>query len=226
MLGNVARYEGELTPVILQAFAREHGAEKPKCIATDPGFYQLESDVPLPLHIADKKWLELSESDWRDLMQSTGYIVPEKKGRRASSKPAPSALINPTAEEAEKLQNIWNIRIAVACLKRGIAAKANDFTAIDQARYSANSGGAYSPFKTIEIDAEGREVRTSWERMQPVQSAPPVARIRIYTGRSEFYMPNSIVHISDKAAKSLPIDLDAIEAALLAEAASLEREAA
>jgi hypothetical protein len=39
-------------------------------------------------------------------------------------------------------------------------------------------------------------------------------------------MPNSIVHISDKAAKSLPIDLDAIEAALLAEAASLEREAA
>lgn len=63
MLGDVPRHAGALTPVILQAFAREHGAENPKCTATDPGFFQLESPVPLPAHIASEPYLELSEDD-------------------------------------------------------------------------------------------------------------------------------------------------------------------
>jgi hypothetical protein len=79
MLGEVARYDGELTPVILQAFAREHGTEKPKVTATDPGSYQLESPVPLPLHLASADYLELSADDWRDTMRACGYIVPAKK---------------------------------------------------------------------------------------------------------------------------------------------------
>lgn len=48
MLGDVPRFEGELTPVILQAFAREQGAEKPVATVTDPGSFQLESPLPLP----------------------------------------------------------------------------------------------------------------------------------------------------------------------------------
>lgn len=79
MLGSVPRYEGELTPVIIQAFAREHGAEKPKCTVIDDGFFMLESPVPLPAHLADGSWLELSEDEWRDVMQACGYIVPAKK---------------------------------------------------------------------------------------------------------------------------------------------------
>jgi Domain of unknown function (DUF3560) len=86
MLGEVPRYGDELTPVIIQAFAREHGAEKPVCTVTDPGVYQLESALPLPLHISEKTYLELSADEWRDLMQSTGYIVPKKKERRVSNK--------------------------------------------------------------------------------------------------------------------------------------------
>lgn len=79
LLGAVARYEGEMTPVIIQAFAREHGADKPKAIATDPGYFQLESLVPLPLHIGNgEKYLELSVDNWRDVMQACGYVVPAK----------------------------------------------------------------------------------------------------------------------------------------------------
>lgn len=78
LLGPVARYEGELSPVILQAFAREHGAMKPSAKAVPEGF-ALESAVPLPLHIASEKAVTLSADDWRDLMQSVGYTVPEKK---------------------------------------------------------------------------------------------------------------------------------------------------
>lgn len=60
MLGDVPRYSGPLSPVIIQAFAREHGTEKPKATATDPGYFQLESPLPLPLHLADSTYLELS----------------------------------------------------------------------------------------------------------------------------------------------------------------------
>ena len=82
LLGPVARFEGELTPVILQAFAREHGAEKPTASVIDEGFFMLESPVPLPAHLvdgdADKTWLELSDGEWRDVMQACGYEVPAK----------------------------------------------------------------------------------------------------------------------------------------------------
>src|SRR3546814_10366055 len=45
MLGDVPRYDGELTPVIIQAFAREHGAESPKCTPPDVGQFLLASPV-------------------------------------------------------------------------------------------------------------------------------------------------------------------------------------
>jgi hypothetical protein len=80
MLGDVPRFEDELTPVIIQAFAREHGAEKPKCTIVEEGFLLLESPVPLPAHIAEESaFLELSDDEWRDVMQACGYIVPAKK---------------------------------------------------------------------------------------------------------------------------------------------------
>lgn len=79
MLGDVPRFEGELTPVMIQAFAREHGAEKPKCTIAEPGYLLLESPVPLPSHIAEESFLELAEDEWRDVMQACGYIVPAKK---------------------------------------------------------------------------------------------------------------------------------------------------
>lgn len=77
-LGEVGRYSGEITPVILQAFARENGADSPKASKTERG-YKVVSVVPLPLHIANGKELELSDEEWRDLMQSAGYVVPTAK---------------------------------------------------------------------------------------------------------------------------------------------------
>jgi len=218
MLGDVVRYEGELTPVILQAFAREHGAEKPAAVVTDSGYYQLSSPLPLPLHLADSDYLELSADEWRDLMQSTGYEVPAPVERRKSNKPAPASLVNPTLEQAEQLQRIWNLQMKIACREKGgnIVAKQNEIKTLTQARYSANSGGSYSPLSTIDIDANGRRVEMRWNRMEHVASAPPVARIRVYTGGGEFYKPSAVVHISDKPAKALPLDLDSIEAAALA----------
>lgn len=73
-LGAVRRFEGELTPVIVQAFLREHGADKPKATKTANGIKAV-SQVPFPLHIAESAEIELSDDEWRDKMQSSGYEV-------------------------------------------------------------------------------------------------------------------------------------------------------
>jgi Domain of unknown function (DUF3560) len=219
MLGDVPRFDGDITPVILQAFAREHGADKPKATATDPGFFQLESPVPLPLHLADgRDYLELSADEWRDVMRACGYVVPAPVVRRVNpNKPAPVPLINPTAEQAEQLQNIWNLQMAAQCKASGYRdrCEANSFKAVTQALYSANSGGSYSSFETVEIDETGRRIQASgdFSARWDDENLPPVARIRVYSKGTGFYMPRAVVHISDKPAKALPLDLDAIEAA-------------
>lgn len=223
MLGPVTRFGGELTPVILQAFAREHGAEKPKATEIDPGFFQLESPLPLPAHLASATYLELQADDWCDLMQSVGYEVPDAKPRRVSSKPAPAPLVNPTLEDAERLQAIWNEQERATAKAAGNIdrAKPNAVKAMTQDVYSRNSGGSYSACETIEISADGRRV---WGLGSAMATNPPplpaVARIRIYSGGGDSYKPRAIVHISDKPAKALPLDLDAIEAATALELAN------
>lgn len=216
MLGDVPRFNGELTPVIIQAFAREHGAEKPKCVIADEGFFLLESPVQLPAHLSEKSWLEFSDDEWRDVMQACGYTVPEPKPRRQSSKPVPVTLINPTPEQAEQLQRIWNLHMRAACQgKAYVTPKENQVQALPQAVYSRNSKGTYSHFETREIGADGRLIEWKWERMERVLSGTPVARIRIYSGGYETHKPRAVVHITDKPAKALPLDLDAIERAAL-----------
>lgn len=101
MLGDVPRYDDELTPVIIQAFAREHGAEKPKCTIAEDGYFLLESPVPLPAHIASECYLELSDDEWRDVMQACGYIVPAKKDA------APPILNLDVAEIQAKSRASW-----------------------------------------------------------------------------------------------------------------------
>ena len=212
MLGDVPRYDGELTPVIIQAFAREHGAESPKCSVLAAGRFRLESPVPLPAHIASASSLELNEGDWRDLMQACGYAVPEKKARRAG-KPGTVPLINPSREQAEQLQRIWNLRMAAARKGKQGAAKPNEVRATEQAFYSANSKGDYDVFKTVEIAADGRPVRMGWQGHERVRSGEPVARIRISSLGNQMYQPDAVVVITDKPGKPLPIDLESLEAA-------------
>lgn len=213
LLGDVARFSGELTPVILQAFAREHGADKPVCTVVEDGFFMLESPVPLPAHLSDNTWLELSGDEWRDLMQACGYEVPTPKPRRASSKPAPVSLVNPTQEQAEQLQRIWNLHMAAACKGKHQAAQPNTVRAITQDAYSRNSKGDYAPLKTVDLDDAGRVVTMTWRNRERVLSGEPVVRVRIYTGGGDYYKPPAVVVISDKPGKALPIDLGAIERA-------------
>lgn len=204
-LGDVFKYEGEFTAVILQAFAREHGAHKPKATKTD-GQWKLESSVPLPAHVADGCAIELDADGWRDLMQSCGYSVPVKKERRKSTRVS-VPLINPSLEEAERLQKIWNdnAQLKHSAKYPGQQMTFNSVSATVQARYSANSKGSYTPYKTIELNEIGARVWSNYKG----KTSDPICRIRLFTsGDGSLYAPSSIVVIEDKPSKALPIDWD------------------
>jgi Domain of unknown function (DUF3560) len=83
-LSVVPLFEGDLTPAILQTFLRTHGADKPKVSKTDYGWSAV-STVCFPLHIGASSEIELEDQEWRTLMQSLGYEVPEKRTVKAKN---------------------------------------------------------------------------------------------------------------------------------------------
>ena len=102
--------------------------------------------------------------------------------------------------------------MVAACKGKQGTAKPAEIYMTTQAIYSENAKGDYALFKTVEIAADGRRVRLEWKGHERVRSGEPVVRIRISTIGSEFYKPDSVVVITDKPGKLLPIDLDALEA--------------
>ena len=87
-LGPVPRFTGEITPVILQTFCREQGADKPKG-KRDGDKWEVSSPAPLPLHIGDSERLSLAADEWRDLFQQCGHVPTPK-----AAKPKKPSLLN------------------------------------------------------------------------------------------------------------------------------------
>ena len=200
-LGEVARFHGELTAVILQAFAREQGAHKPEATKTGKS-WTVVSTVDLPAHIGETNRLTLDANGWRDLMQSSGCEVPAPKPRRKSTAKA-VPLINPTEEDAERLQAQWNQQAETRGAKKAMGAvKPTAVRRVTQAFYSAHSKGTYSTFNTVELDAQGNKIGSSWKG----KTAEPVCRVRTGPSGGCFYSADSVVIVEDKPAKALPIE--------------------
>lgn len=111
MLGEVPRFEGEITPTLLQMFVREHGADKPTGAKLDTDLFAVECDAPLPAHIAQGSSVELSADEWRDLMQSCGYLPPAKKDAKPpilnfKAASGTVSVVNPHRREAENLPQV------------------------------------------------------------------------------------------------------------------------
>jgi hypothetical protein len=83
-LAIVPLYDGALTPAVLQTFLRAHGADKPEAEFKNEA-WTVTSSVCLPLHLSSSCDLELSDQEWRELMQSVGYEVPAKRAPSAKA---------------------------------------------------------------------------------------------------------------------------------------------
>ena len=142
-----------------------------------------------------------------------------KAASKAKRKANPTQkLVNPTNEDAERLQTLWND----AGRARHDKAKAEsrlhgEFTPSEvrrmtQAAYSQASKGSYSHFATITVMANGfrhdsRSGRTT------ARTAPIAFKIRKSFGSgSSSLTPDRIVIINDKPQKPLPLDWSVLEA--------------
>jgi hypothetical protein len=127
-----------------------------------------------------------------------------KKAAKASApKSTAPALVNPTMEDAERLQALLNASyLAEWTRQHGTASKyytpkePGGVCAVPQAVYSANSSGAYAKAETRELCAGGAFASKYIGRKT---TAPVVCKVRT-TG----YEPLRVVHITDKPAKALP----------------------
>ena len=128
--------------------------------------------------------------DLEALAQKKKEIAAAKKAATAG-KPKPAALINPTPEDAQKLQDIWNAANPPGRWDSDQTPK--QVVTMTQAQYSANSGGTYSACETVTICEEGTQHRKRYgERI----TRHDVFKVRAYNGR--------VVILSDKPQKPLP----------------------
>lgn len=208
-LGGATRFSGELTPVILQAFLREQGADSPKVSKTTDGFLAV-SGCPLPAHInADlSKTLELDAEDWLDLMQGTGHTVLVKERKVNPNKKTLPPLINPTKEDAERLQALWNARQverAKASQWAGTPVP-REVESMSSEVYKRVSAGTYSKYSVKTLSECGHIVENIWQGGVYKPNFEAFCRIRVSSRNWNSYSPHSVVHIEDAAAKPLGLD--------------------
>lgn len=135
-----------------------------------------------------------------------------KAEKAAKPKSATVSLVNPTLEDAERLQALINERHVADWIRRHgqptgehYKPKTAEVCAITQATYSANSSGSYAKAETRGLCGNGQleeKFSNMWSQSAQDRAkarGPAVCKIRI-TG----YDPVRIIHITDKPAKPLP----------------------
>lgn len=122
-----------------------------------------------------------------------------KAEKAAAPKSTAPPLINPTKEDAERLQALWNERAAALYPGRTQDQKPLEMT---QEVYSANSSGSYAHCKTRHIDNSGTLSKTHYGSEVLTHA---VCKLRtVYGEGSSTCNAYRVIHITDKPAKPLP----------------------
>lgn len=128
------------------------------------------------------------------------------KRRRRKCAPKSPPLLNPTDEDAEKLQAAWN-------RARGAQGfRPTEVVRLTSARYSALAKGTCTPFGVISVDPKGKKVRRHDRSLQG--QLPPLFRIRKMAGPGRFIgRADAVVVLTDEPRKPLPLDWAAVDSA-------------
>lgn len=120
----------------------------------------------------------------------------EKVAAKASKVPCP--LVNPSDEDAERLQEIWNDRYARQPEHRQKVLR------MTQAEYSARSGGMHAQCKTVIVCETGCEHRT---RYGSTITRHNVFKVRQTYGQGNFTsLPDRVIVLTDAPQKPVPWD--------------------
>jgi hypothetical protein len=129
-----------------------------------------------------------------------------EKKQKAAVLPKGAPLVNPTNEEAEKLQALWNAKRRTDWEKRESSKYGPDFVSakvahITQERYSEISKGSYTHAETVEVCAAGNVKSGHWNAGEYNASiGPALCKVRVYKGDHG----RQVIVITDKPQKALP----------------------
>ncbi|WP_269541679.1 DUF3560 domain-containing protein [Cerasicoccus fimbriatus] len=178
---------------------------------------KVESWTYRATNIAGTEWAEYSIETER--LSPDAYTPPTHESRaelkriKAEVKQAQAPLkkscplINPTREDAERLQTLWNEK-ALADAKRHARVtlpEPSTVTEMTQAEYKRTSAGTYASAKTVHLDPGGLECRS---RYYKVQTGDAVCKVRrMDSAGVSFYRADSVIVLTDKPQKPFPIAL-------------------
>ena len=129
-----------------------------------------------------------------------------EKKQKAAVLPKALPLVNPTNEEAEKLQAVWNSKRRTEWEKRESSKYGPDFVPakvahITQERYSEISKGSYTHAETAEVCAAGNVKSGHWNAGEYNASiGPALCKVRVYKGDHG----RQVIVITDKPQKAFP----------------------
>jgi len=142
-----------------------------------------------------------------DAQAALAALVKEKKD--ATPKKATIPLVNPTDEDAERLQTMLNNRVQDEILrKRSNIGFTPQVCRITQAVYSANSKGSYAKAETRylyhngELSERESNMYSSEGEARRKARGPAVAQVRVTYGAT--YMAMRVIVLTDKPQKSFP----------------------
>ena len=130
-------------------------------------------------------------------------VADAKKTKAKASKEKAAAgencpLINPTDEDAERLQALWNEKATECGWYQRNGGKPSEVLRMNQAQYSANSGGTYASLNTITVCEHGTKHET--------RSGDTISRHSVFKIRatSNGYNADRVIVITDKPQKAIP----------------------
>lgn len=132
----------------------------------------------------------------------------EKAEAKKTTPKAPS-LINPTDEDAQRLQDIWNRKSAELYAKHcsyGRGYEPTQVKRMTQAQYSERSKGTYSHCEAINLCSDGTKPEMHYGEEVKDDSRPIVCKVRRrFSGGNFSHQAHAVIVITDKPQKPLPI---------------------
>ncbi len=128
----------------------------------------------------------------------------ERKTEEKAKKPATPPLVNPTDEDAQKLQDLWNEKAKALHVagKRYGDCPVSEVLKLTQAQYSARSKGAYASFETVDVNEKGER-----RRLHGGSGRVTVFKVRrASAGGSNFSAADRVIVLTDKPQKPIPWD--------------------
>lgn len=128
--------------------------------------------------------------------------VKESKAKKKATTPKAPPLINPTKEDAQKLQDLWNAWEKEDHEQKRRCGECPISTILEmtQAQYSANSKGDYARFETSEI-SEKTEIRNGF---RGTGGRVTVFKIRTASAPGYNYAARRVIVLTDKPQKPIP----------------------